>query len=70
MARTVDYTKKAERIKAQVDDLVNELMNARTAPVVTKRSLKATDVDFESEDVKTLLQLQARIARVILEKSK
>ena len=41
MARTVDYSKKAEKIKEQVDELVQELM-----------------------------QIQARLARVILEKSK
>ena len=41
MARTIDYTKKAEKIKEQVDELVQELAAAKTAPVVTKRSLKA-----------------------------
>ena len=70
MARTIDYTKKAEKIKEQVDELVQELAAAKTAPVVTKRSLKATEIDFESEDVKTLMQIQARVARIILEKSK
>ena len=62
MARTVDYSKKAEKIKEQVDELVQELMAAKSAPVVSKRSLK--------EDVNTLMQIQARLARVILEKSK
>ena len=40
MARTVDYSKKAEKIKEQVDELVQELMAAKSAPVVSKRSLK------------------------------
>lgn len=70
MARTVDYSKKAEKIKEQVDELVQELMSAKSAPVVMKRSLKASDIDFEDEDIKTLQQLQARIARIILDKSK
>lgn len=70
MARTVDYSKKAEKIKEQVDELVQELMSAKSAPVVMKRSLKASDIDFEGEDIKTLQQLQARIARIILDKSK
>ena len=70
MARTVDYAKKAEKIKEQVDELTAELMSLKAAPIVTKRSLKASDIDFESEDLSTLLQIQARLARVILEKSK
>ena len=68
MARTVDYSKKAEKIKEQV--LVQELMAAKSAPVVSKRSLKVADINFENEDVNTLMQIQARLARVILEKSK
>ena len=70
MARTVDFAKKAEKIKEQVDELTAELMNLKAAPIVTKRSLKASDINFEDEDVNTLLQIQARLARVILEKSK
>ena len=64
MARTVDYSKKAEKIKEQVDELVQELMAAKSAPVVSKRSLKVADIDFESEDVNTLMQIQARLADV------
>ena len=70
LARTVDYSKKAEKIKEQVDELVQELMAAKSAPVVSKRSLKVADINFENEDVNTLMQIQARLARVILEKSK
>ena len=40
------------------------------APVVSQRSLKVADINFENEDVNTLMQIQARLARVILEKSK
>ena len=53
MARTVDYSKKAEKIKEQVDELVQELMAAKSAPVVSKRSLKVADINFENEDVNT-----------------
>lgn len=56
MARTVDYSKKAEKIKEQVDELVQELMAAKSAPVVSKRSLKVADINFENEDVNTLMQ--------------
>ena len=48
MARTVDYSKKAEKIKEQVDELVQELMAAKSAPVVSKRSLKVADINFEN----------------------
>lgn len=58
MARTVDYSKKAEKIKEQVDELVQELMAAKLAPVVSKRSLKVADINFENEDVNTLMQIQ------------
>ena len=58
MARTVDYSKKAEKIKEQVDELVQELMAAKSAPVVSKRSLKVADINFENEDVNTLMQIQ------------
>ena len=68
--RVKDYSKKAEKIKEQVDELVQELMAAKSAPVVSKRSLKVADINFENEDVNTLMQIQARLARVILEKSK
>ncbi|WP_165155111.1 hypothetical protein [Parabacteroides sp. ZJ-118] len=70
MARTVDYSRKAEKIKEQVDELVQELAAAKSAPVIVKRSLKVTDINFEEEDINTLMQIQARLARVILEKSK
>ena len=70
MARTVDYSKKAEKIKEQVDELVQELMAAKSARVVSIRCLIVAVIFFVNEDVNTLMQIQARLARVILEKSK
>ena len=70
MARTVDYALKGEKIKRQVDELVNELKSMKSAPVVVKGTPKISDIDFESEDIKTLQQLQVRLAKIILEKSK
>ena len=69
MARTVDFSKKGEKIKEQIDELVSELMAAKAVPVVAKKSLKVADINFE-EDLNTLLQIQARLARVILQNSK
>ena len=37
-------------------------MAAKSAPVVSKRSLKVADINFENEDVNTLMQIQARLA--------
>lgn len=69
MARTVDYNLKGEKIKTQVDELVRELIAAKTASP-SKGQTRINDIDFEKEDIKTLQQLQARIAKIILEKSK
>ena len=68
MARTVDYNLKAEKIKNQVDDLVKELIAAKNAPAA-KSKTKISDIDLDNEDLKSLLQLQARITRLIIEKT-
>ncbi|MGM9797398.1 MAG: hypothetical protein ACI3ZY_07465 [Parabacteroides sp.] len=70
MARTVDYVLKGEKIKKQIDDLVKELKNAKSAPCIIKGAPKISDIDFEKEDIKTLQQLQVKLAKIILEKSK
>ena len=70
MARTVDYALKGEKIKRQVDELVKELKNVKSTPVVVKGTPKISDIDFENEDIKTLQQLQVRLAKIILEKAK
>mgnify|MGYP004668331433 FL=1 len=68
MARTVDYNLKAEKIKNQVDELVKELIAAKNAPAA-KSKTKISDIDLDHEDLKSLLQLQARITRLIIEKT-
>ena len=68
MARTVDYNLKAEKIKNQVDELVKELIAAKNAPAA-KSKTKISDIDLANEDLKSLLQLQARITRLIIEKT-
>ena len=35
-----------------------------------KEKLKLSQIDFENEDLVTLMQIQARISRIILERSK
>ena len=69
MARTVNYPKRAEKIKEMIDDLVRE-MGHSPRRMAKKDKIKLIDIDFENIDVVTLMQVQARISRLILEKSK
>lgn len=70
MARTVNFNLRAEKIKEQVDYLVKEMSETRIVHVPTKEKLKLSDINFDEMDVVTLMQIQARLSRVILEKSK
>ena len=69
MARTVNYTRRAEKIKDQIDWLVKE-MSAEKTVIVPKEKLRLSDIDFSDIDVRTLMQIQAKISKVILDKSK
>lgn len=52
-----------------IDDLVKE-MGHSPHRMAKKNKIKLIDIDFENIDVVTLMQVQARISRLILEKSK
>lgn len=67
MARTVNYPKRAEKIKEMIDDLVKEMGHSPNIPI-QKNKLKLVDIDFDNVDIVTLMQVQARISRLILEK--
>ena len=69
MARTVNYPKRAEKIKEMIDDLVKE-MGHSPHRMSKKDKIKLIDIECENMDVVTLMQVQARISRLILEKSK
>lgn len=69
MARTVNYPKRAEKIKEMIDDLVREMGHSPRRSI-QKSKIKLIDIDFESADLVTLMQVQARISRIILERSK
>lgn len=74
MARKVDYIKKIEKIKLQLDELSNAInlnqtdYNSDEAPVIQK--IKASDIDFEKEDIQSLLKIQSKISRAISKKIK
>ena len=57
------------KIKEMIDDLVKE-MGHSPHRMSKKDKIKLIDIDFENIDVVTLMQVQARISRLILEKSK
>ena len=58
MARTVNYPKRAEKIKEMIDDLVKE-MGHSPHRMSKKDKIKLIDIDFENIDVVTLMQVQA-----------
>lgn len=55
MARTVNYPKRAEKIKEMIDDLVKE-MGHSPHRMSKKDKIKLIDIDFENIDVVTLMQ--------------
>ena len=67
MARTVNYPKRAEKIKEMIDDLVKE-MGHSPHRMSKKDKIKLIDIDFENIDVVTLMQVQALSAALFLKK--
>lgn len=70
MGRYTDYTKKTEKIKVKIDELVEELIAAKELAENTKPKLKISEINFDDEELGTLLQIQAKLSKIILEKSK
>lgn len=70
MTRTVNYDNKAEKIKEELDELVKELYNRRVQNKVSIEKVKLADIDFESIDLVTLMHVQARVSKLILDKSR
>lgn len=71
MARKVNYTKKVEKIKAQLDELVEGIENDRNNPVVEDvQKTKISDIDFENESLESLIKIQSRLVREINRKFK
>lgn len=68
MARTVNYPKRAEKIKEMIDDLVKE-MGHSPHRMSKKDKIKLIDIDFENIDVVTLMQVQHVSAVLFLKKA-
>lgn len=69
MARKVNFVKRGERIKEQIDELISDLQeelnsnaNFDEAP---EKKIKISDIDFDSEELGTLLKIQTRLVRII-----
>lgn len=67
MARTVNYPKRAEKIKEMIDDLVKE-MGHSPHRMSKKDKIKLIDIDFENIDVVTLMQVRHVSAALFLKK--
>ncbi|WP_455640668.1 hypothetical protein [Parabacteroides sp.] len=71
MARKVNLSKKIEKIKAQLDELSAEIANgSQKEEVVVEQKIKISDIDFEGEELATLIKIQNRLMRVIQAKIK
>ena len=70
MARTINFNKRAEKIKEAIDDLMKEMEQSASTCPSKKEKIKLSNIEYEDLDLNTLIQIQARISRLILEKSK
>lgn len=69
MARKVNFVKRGEKIKEQIDELISDLQeelksNDAGEESVDKR-VKISEIDFENEDITTLMKIQTRLIRII-----
>lgn len=47
MARTVNFSKRAGKIKGEIDRLVTEMTNARPIVIPTKDKVKLSEINFD-----------------------
>lgn len=69
MARKVNYPKKIENIKSMLDELgeifTTSQKEQEDGNESTIQKFRLSDIDLEQEETKTLIKLQAKIARII-----
>lgn len=71
MARTTDYKLKGEKIKDQIDELVTALLEERKNSFdENNKKVKVANVDLEGLSNLELQQLQVRVSKLLLERSK
>lgn len=71
MARTTDYKLKGEKIKDQIDELVTTLLEERKNSFdENNKKVKIANVELEGLSNLELQQLQVRVSKLLLERSK
>lgn len=71
MARTTDYKLKGEKIKGQIDELVTALLEERKNSLdESNKKIKIANVDLEELSNLELQQLQVRVSKLLLERTK
>lgn len=70
MARTTDYKLKGEKIKGQIDELVTALLEERENSFDENRKVKIANIDLEELNNIELQQLQVRISKILVERTK
>ncbi len=71
MARTTDYKLKGEKIKDQIDELVTALLEEKKNSFdESNKKIKIANVDLEGLSNLELQQLQVRVSKLLLERSK
>ena len=71
MARTTDYKLKGEKIKGQIDELVTALLEERENSFDEhNKKIKIANVDLEGLSNIELQQLQVRVSKLLLGRTK
>lgn len=71
MARTTDYKLKGEKIKDQIDELATALLEERKNSFdENNKKIKIANVDIEGLSNLELQQLQVRVSKLLLERTK
>lgn len=71
MARTINYELKAQKIKGQIDELVTALFEERKNSFdENNKKIKIANVDLEGLSNIELHQLQVRVSKLLLERTK
>lgn len=70
MARTINYELKAQKIKDQIDELVTALLEEKKNNFDENRKVKIANIDLEELNNIELQQLQVRISKILVERTK
>lgn len=70
MARKVNYSKKIEKIKSQLDELKESISSNQDETPISEIApsdlkIKLSDIDLEKENNESLIKLQRRIIKIL-----